>query len=154
MMDDSLIARSVTTEYVSPGAPLSVPSKSTSEPDKSTAWERLRFINRDIQMMLHLLATGDSLRPGVASPELITVLLTYLGEVDGLRHSGLLDEDPAQASPLTDDIWRCYRATLKRLRLIVPQLEQQLRNDRTCLAQQQNQLGLASIWISAAKLTR
>jgi hypothetical protein len=116
----------------------------------SAAWERLRFINSEIQMMLHLLAVGDSLRPGVASPELVAMLLDYLKEVDGLRCSGQLDE----TSPPAEVVWRHYRATLERMSRVVPKLEQQLRNDRSRLAQEQGQLGRAYAWTSATKLTR
>ncbi len=114
------------------------------------SWERLRFINSEIQIMLHLLAAGDSLRPGVASPELIAVLLNYLGEVDGLRRSGQLDE----VSSCSQAIWRDYRATLERMNRVIPKLEQQLQSDRSRLAQEQKQLSGASAWTSTTKLTR
>ncbi len=116
----------------------------------SAAWERLRFIDSEIHMMLNLLTAGDTLRPGVASPELITVLLNYLEEVDTLRQSGQLDE----SSPRADAVWRAYRATLERMNHVVPKMEQQLMNDRTRLAQEQSQLVRASAWNYTRKLTR
>jgi hypothetical protein len=114
------------------------------------AWERLQFINSELQMMLNLLTAEDSLRPGVTSPELIAVLMSYLEEVAALRSSGQLDEK----GTLSDGVWCDYRASLERMRHIVPKMEQQLLNDRSRLAQEQSQIGRALAWNTTTKLTR
>ncbi len=114
------------------------------------AWERLRFINSELQMMLNLVTTEDSLRPGVTSPELIAVLLKYLAEVGDLRSSGQLDE----TGSLAEEVWCDYRASLERMQRVVPMMEQQLLNDRSRLAQEQSRIGLALAWNYTTKLTR
>lgn len=115
-----------------------------------TPWERLRFIISELQMTLDLLSTGDSLRPGVASPELIHLLLKYLKEVEGLRARGSLRDTGSAA----DAVWRDYRLALERMQRVLPKLEQQLRSDRSRLALEQSRLGRATSWLDATKLTR
>ena len=114
------------------------------------AWERVRFITHEIEMMLNLLTAGDSLRPGVVSPDLIAVLLDYLKEVEGLRSGGEMDE----TGSLADAVWRDYRTILERMSRIVPIMEQQLLSDRSRLAQEQKRLSSTAAWNSTAKLTR
>ena len=100
--------------------------------------------------MLDMLTDGDSLRPGVASPELIAVFMDYLEEVDRLRKAGELQE----TGPFPELVWRGYRAALERLRRIVPIMEQQLLSDRNLLSQEHNRLVGAMEWNAASKLTR
>ena len=119
---------------------------------QSTAWARLRFITSEISLMLNLLMAGDALRPGVATPELIGLLLGYLQEVAVLRSSGHLDA--SETSEGYSEGWQEYRAVLEQLRRVMPNMEQQLRNDRTRLARDQEQLTRADAWTSTAKLTR
>ena len=116
---------------------------------ESAAWSRVRFITGEIALMLNLLTVGNTLRPGVATPELIGVLLGYLKEVATFRASGEL-----AASSLDARLWQEYRAALELLRSILPKMEQQLQNDRSRLAHDQEQLSRASAWTSASKLTR
>ena len=125
------------------------PGSAGSGKPVSAAAERIRFITSEIQTMLRLLVAGDTLRPGVASAELIGVLLRYLVEADNLRLSGQLDTIPPG-----DAMWRDYRAALESLSQLVPKMEQQLQNDRRRLAQEQDRLLRASAWSAAAKLTR
>ena len=122
------------------------PAMNASE---SAAWLRVRFITDEIALMLNLLTVGGTLRPGVATPELICVLLGYLKEVATFRSNGELE-----ASSLDAKIWHEYRAALELLRCVLPKMEQQLENDRSRLAHDQEQLSRASAWSSAAKLTR
>jgi hypothetical protein len=110
----------------------------------------LRFINSELRMTLHLLVSEDTLRPGVASPQLIRVLMTYLEEVTLLRRTGQLADGSAKSEPA----WRDYRTTLEELNRILPKLEQQLRDDRARLAQEQDRLSRASAWSSTTKITR
>jgi len=116
---------------------------------ESVAWSRVRFITDEIALMLNLLTVGGTLRPGVATPELIGVLLGYLKEVATFRASGELE-----ASSLDAKVWQEYRSALELLRNILPKLEQQLKNDRSRLAHDQEQLSRAAAWTSTAKLTR
>jgi len=116
----------------------------------SSGWERLRFISSELRMTLHLLVSEDPLRPGVASPELIRVLMTYLEEVTRLRRTGQLGDSSAKSEP----DWRDYRTTLEDLNHILPKLEQQLRDDRTRLGLEQDRLSQASAWTTTTKLTR
>jgi len=102
--------------------------------------------------MLNLLMEGDTLRPGVATPELIALLLGYLQEVAGLRARGHLEASGAM--PAKPALWQDYRTVLERLRRVMPNMEQQLRNDRARLAHDQEQLTRAEAWASTAKLTR
>ena len=119
---------------------------------QSIAWGRLRFITSEISLMLNLLMAGPTLRPGVATPELIALLLGYLQEVAALRSSGQLEasDDLLVAS----EAWQRYRSVLEQLRRVMPNMEQQLRNDRTRLVHDQEQLSRADAWTSTAKLTR
>lgn len=116
---------------------------------ESAAWSRVRFITDEIGLMLSLLTVGGTLRPGVATPELIAVLLGYLKEVASLRASCALE-----AISLDARVWQEYRTTLARLRSVLPNLERQLQDDRTRLARERDQLSRASNWFSTAKLTR
>jgi hypothetical protein len=125
-------------------------SESVPQMPSSVAWRRLRVVNGELQMTLQLLASGDALRPGVASPELIAMLTAYLEEVGQLRSSGQLGETGLQA----EAEWRDYRTTLERLNRILPKIERQLQDDRSRLAQEQERLSRASAWTFASKLTR
>jgi hypothetical protein len=113
-------------------------------------WDRLRFLTSELRMTLQLLATGGTLRPGVASPQMIGLLRKYVEEGSQLRRTGQLQTGDAAAESTLSD----YRTTLEQLHQILPKLEQQLRDDRARLAQEQNRLNLASDWTSTAKLTR
>lgn len=119
---------------------------------QSIAWGRLRFITSEIGVMLDLLMAGPTLRPGVATPELIALLLGYLQEVAALRSSGQLEA--SEAVLRASEAWQGYRSVLEQLRRVMPNMEQQLRNDRTRLAHDQEQLSRADAWTSTAKLTR
>jgi len=70
--------------------------------------------------------------------------------VTRLRRTGQLGDGSAKSEPA----WLDYRTTLEELNRIPPKLEQQLRDGRTRLAQEQNRLTLASAWTSTTKLTR
>ncbi len=144
VMNDRVTRADVLAAYAVQGAPAS------EEASSSAAWERVQFIVSELQMTLHLLATGDTLRPGVASPELIAVLMTYLEEVSRLRRDGQLENTSLRA----ETFWRDYRATLEQMNRILPKIEHQLRDDRSRLTQEQDRLSRASAWNSAAKLTR
>ena len=119
---------------------------------QSIAWGRLRFITSEISLMLNLLMAGPTLRPGVATPELIALLLGYLQEVAALRSSGQLEASDDLL--VVSEAWQRYRSVLEQLRRVMPNMEQQLRNDRTRLAHDQEQLSRADAWTSTAKLTR
>ena len=119
---------------------------------QSIAWGRLRFITSEISLMLNLLMAGPTLRPGVATPELIALLLGYLQEVAALRSSGQLEASDDLL--VVSEAWQRYRSVLEQLRRVMPTMEQQLRNDRTRLAHDQEQLSRADAWTSTAKLTR
>lgn len=134
----------VLAAYRSQGAPVS------SEASSSSAWERLRFITGELRMILHLLVSGDTPRPGVASPELMDVLMTYLKEVSRLRLASKLEDNNATSEPW----WSDYRTTLEHLNRVLPKIEQQLRDDRSRLAMEQDRLSRASAWTSTSKLTR
>jgi len=132
-----------------------MPGKATTKsgnPAQFTPWQRLRFITAEIGLILNLLMEGDTLRPGVATPELIGLLLGYLQEVADLRARGHLDASVALPEDAVS--WQDYRAVLERLRRVMPNMEQQLRNDRARLAHEQQQLTRAADWTSTAKLTR
>jgi len=58
------------TASVAAPAPAPVP--------RAVAWERLQFISSELKLMLDMLTDGVSLRPGVASPELIAVFMMTL----------------------------------------------------------------------------
>jgi len=130
------------TASVAAPAPAPVP--------RAVAWERLQFISSELKLMLDMLTDGVSLRPGVASPELIAVFMNYLEEVDGLRNAGELQE----TGPVPELAWQEYRGALERLRRIVPIMEQQLVSDRNRLSQERNRLVGAMEWNAASKLTR
>ena len=121
---------------------------------QSIAWGRLRFITSEISLMLNLLMAGPTLRPGVATPELIALLLGYLQEVAVLRSSGQLEASDGLLVASESEAWQGYRSVLEQLRRVMPTMEQQLRNDRTRLAHDQEQLSRADAWTSTAKLTR
>jgi hypothetical protein len=116
----------------------------------SSGWERVRFISSELRMTLRLLVAEDTLRPGVASPELIRVLMNYLGEVTHLRRTGQLGDSSATSEAACLD----YRMVLEELNRMLPKIERQLRDDHSRLAQEQGRLGLASAWTSTTKLTR
>lgn len=120
------------------------------EVSSSSGWERLRFLCSELRMTLHLLVSENTPRPGVASPELIRILMTHLGEVAHLRRTGQLGDSGAKSEPA----WRDYRTILEDLNHILPKLEQQLRDDRTRLAQEQDRVTQASAWTTATNLTR
>lgn len=118
----------------------------------SAAWERLHFITGEISLMLDLLMCGDTLRPGVATPEMTVLLLGYLQEVAALRTSGQLEASDALL--MASETWRGYRDVLEQLRRVMPNMEQQLRNDRARLGHDQECLSRTTAWTSTAKLTR
>ena len=115
-----------------------------------TGWERLRFVSSELRMILKLLATGESLQPGVATPELIDLLGRYVEEGSYLRRSGKLEGGNAAS----EMVMRDYRTSLEHLHQILPKLEQQLRDDRARLAQERNRLSLASDWTTTTRLIR
>jgi len=136
-----------------PGLPVPYQNQlapSSSALSSSSAWERLRFLSSELRMTLHLLVSENTPRPGVASPELIQILMTHLGEVAHLRRTGQLGDGGAKSEP----DWRDYRTTLEDLNHILPKLEQQLRDDRTRLGLEQDRLSQASAWTTTTKLTR
>lgn len=119
---------------------------------QSIAWGRLRFITSEISLILNLLMAGGTLRPGVATPELIALLLGYLQEVAVLRSSGQMEVSDGLL--VESEAWQGYRSVLEQLRRVMPTMEQQLRNDRTRLVHDQEQLSRADAWTSTARLTR
>ena len=110
--------------------------------------EPLNRANRNLGRLLDLLEADPSVRRGIA-PDDLAVILTELLRVGEWLHGGSIPKNnPEVARALAQ-----YRASLDRLRSLMPFLHTQLLTERARLETERSHLEAASAWAGTSRQT-